>query len=130
MDILFLVGRIILGGYFVMGGFNHFKNLNMMTGYAKSKGTPAPALAVGGSGVMLILGGLSILAGLYPFVGIVLLAVFLVGVTPVMHNFWTVKDPQARMVEMINFSKNLALLGALLMLLEISQPWPMSFTIK
>jgi putative oxidoreductase len=128
MSTLFLLGRIIFGGYFVMAGFSHFQNLNMMVGYAKSKGTPAPTLAVGGSGLMLILGGLSMLLGLYPVVGIVLLALFLVGVTPVMHNFWTVKDPQARMGEMINFTKNVALLGALLMILAVPQPWPMSLT--
>jgi len=29
-----------------MNGFNHFAQLNMMAGYAKSKGVPAPALAV------------------------------------------------------------------------------------
>src|ERR1039457_195590 len=55
-NIAFLVGRIIAGGFFLMNGFNHFAQLNMMTGYAKSKGIPAPALAVGGSGVLLFYG--------------------------------------------------------------------------
>ncbi len=32
VDIAFLIGRIIAGGYFIMGGFNHFKNRGMMTG--------------------------------------------------------------------------------------------------
>ena len=49
--IAFLIGRIIAGGFFLMNGFNHFAKLNMMTGYAKSKGVPAPAIAVDGSGV-------------------------------------------------------------------------------
>ena len=43
--VAFLVRRVIVGGFFLMNGFNHFAQLNIMTGYAKSKGTPAPALA-------------------------------------------------------------------------------------
>jgi hypothetical protein len=38
---LFLVGRIIFGGYFVMSSANPFFKVDMMSGYAKSKGTPA-----------------------------------------------------------------------------------------
>ena len=55
-NIAFLIGRVIVSGFFLMNAFNHFAQLNMMTGYAKSKGVPAPALAVGGSGVLLLLG--------------------------------------------------------------------------
>src|SRR5579863_8406091 len=52
MDIAFLVGRIIFGGYWLMASFNHFKNLNYMSEYAKARGTPSPKLAVGGTGVI------------------------------------------------------------------------------
>jgi cell division protein FtsW (lipid II flippase) len=55
-NIAFLIGRIIVGGFFLMNSFNHFAKLQMMAGYAKSKGIPAPALSVGGSGVLLLLG--------------------------------------------------------------------------
>ena len=33
LSILFLIGRIISGGFFLMGGFNHFKNANMYAAY-------------------------------------------------------------------------------------------------
>ena len=46
MIYLFVLGRILLGGYFIMSGFNHFKNLGMLTGYAQSKGVPMPKAAV------------------------------------------------------------------------------------
>jgi hypothetical protein len=45
MNIAFLIGRIIFGGYWLMASFNHFKNLNYMSEYAKAKGTPSPKLA-------------------------------------------------------------------------------------
>ena len=46
---------------------------------------------------MLALGGLSILSGVLPYVGLAMLAVFLVGVTPKMHDYWNHKDPMQRM---------------------------------
>ncbi len=125
-SIAFLVGRVIAGCFFLMNGFNHFAQLNMMTGYAKSKGIPAPALAVGGSGVLLFLGGLSLLLGYHPTIGTALLVIFLLAASFGIHNFWTVQDQQAKQGEMINFLKNMAILGLLLMTLAIPRPWLMS----
>jgi uncharacterized membrane protein YphA (DoxX/SURF4 family) len=122
----FIVGRVITGLFFLMNSFNHFKNLKMMAGYAKSKGLPAPEVAVGGTGVLLLLGGLSLLLGYHPTIGAVLLVIFLIGVSFGMHNFWAVQDPQAKMMERIQFLKNMALLGFVLMTLMISRPWPLS----
>jgi putative oxidoreductase len=128
-DLLFLAGRLLLGGYFLMAGFNHFRNRKMMTGYAASKGVPMAALAIPGTGLMLAVGGLSILTGIYPFVGIALLSLFLVGVTPKMHDFWNAKDPMAKMAEQSNFMKNAGLLGAILMLAAIGPAWSLALNI-
>jgi putative oxidoreductase len=125
-NIAFLLGRIIAGGYFLMNAFNHFTKLGMMSGYAKSKGTPAPGLAVGGTGVLLLLGGASLLLGYHPTAGAILLVIFLLGVSFLMHNFWAVQEPQAKMMEMVNFMKNMGLLGLVLMTVAIPRPWPMS----
>ena len=89
MNVAYLIGRIIFGSYWLMAALNHFKNLNHMSGYAKAKGTPLPKLAVAGTGVILTAGGLSMLLGVYPVVGIALLIVFLLGVSIQMHSFWT-----------------------------------------
>jgi putative oxidoreductase len=125
-EVALLAGRIIVGVFFLMSGFNHFANLGMMSGYAKSKGTPLPEVAVGGSGVLLILGGASLLLGYHPTIGAILLIIFLLGVSFTMHNFWAVQEPQARMAERVNFMKNMALLGFLLMTIAIARPWPIS----
>jgi uncharacterized membrane protein YphA (DoxX/SURF4 family) len=126
MEVLFLVGRIIFGGYFVMSGMNHFTKLGTMSGYAQSKGTPAPAAAVIGTGILLVLGGLSFLLGVEPLLGGALLVIFVIGVSFKIHDFWTVQDPQARMGEVVNFTKNMALLGAILILMSYRTPWPYS----
>ena len=125
-DIALLIGRIIAGGFFLMNGVNHFAKLNVMAGYAKSKGTFAPALSVGGTGVILLLGGASLLLGYHPTIGAALLVVFLLGVSFSIHNFWAIQEPQAKMMEMANFMKNMGLLGLVLMTVAIPRPWPMS----
>jgi putative oxidoreductase len=126
MVYLFLLGRILLGGYFVMSGVNHFKHLHMLTGYAQSKGVPMPREAVLLTGLMMVLGGLGILLGVAVQVSILVLSIFLLVTTIQMHQFWKISDQMARMGEEINFKKNLALLGALLMLLAIPLPWAVS----
>jgi putative oxidoreductase len=126
LQILFLIGRIIVGGYYLMAGFNHFMNANMMAGYAQSKGTPGAKAAVIGTGILLVLGGASFLLGYHPTIGTGLLILFLLGVSFKIHNFWTLSDPQARMNEQVHFGKNVAMIGFLLMTLMIYRPWPYS----
>jgi putative oxidoreductase len=126
LSILFLIGRIVSGGFFLMGGFNHFKNANMYAAYAGSKGVPAPKAAAVGTGVLLLLGGLSFLLGFHPTIGAALLLLFLLGVSFQIHNYWSVADPQAKQAEQVNFMKNMALAGFILMTLMIPRPWPIS----
>ena len=100
-----------------------------MSEYAKAKGTPSPKLAVAGTGVILLLGGLSMLLGVCPVIGIVLLIIFLLGVSFQMPNFWKVDDAQMRQIETVNFTNNMTLVGALLMSLLLPRPWQMAFGI-
>lgn len=125
-DIVFFVGRLLYGGFFVIMGMNHFTKLGSMAVYASSKGVPIPKPLVLISGLLIVLGGLGIAAGVYIGLSVLYIAVFLVIVTPKMHNFWAIEDPQTRVVEMVNFLKNTALLGGALMLLSIPTPWSYS----
>ena len=123
---LFILGRILIGGFFLKSGYNHFKNLSGMAGYAQSKGVPMPKQAVIVTGIMLALGGLGLILGAYVQFSISLLSVFLIITTFMMHRYWEDKDQMARMGNHVNFYKNLALLGGLLMLLSIPLPWAYS----
>lgn len=109
---LFLVGRLLFGGYFIFNAYNHFAHLSILSGYAQSKGIPGAKLAVAGSGVLLALGGLSIIFNILPLAGLAAPALFLLPVTLIMQPFWKIQDPMARIGEMVNFTKNMALLGA------------------
>jgi uncharacterized membrane protein YphA (DoxX/SURF4 family) len=124
-DVASTLGRLLFGGYFVYNGINHFKNREMMSGYAGSKDVPSPEIAVLGSGSLLLAGGLSVLTGIKPRAGLVLLATFLLGVTPVMHDFWAEEDPQQKANNQVHLLKNTALLGSVLMLMG-SYPWARS----
>ena len=126
MDVLFVAGRVLFGGFFVLSGIRHFQHLAMMAAFTGSKGFPAPKLAVVGSGLLIIAGGLSLLLGVRPEWGVALISAFLIPVTFVMHQYWKHTDPMMRINDQVNFLKNVALLGAAWMLLMIPQPWPLS----
>jgi len=125
-EILFLAGRVLFGGLFFYNGVNHFRSYAAVRGYCAYKGVPMPGPSAIVSGLCLLVAGSSVIAGFRPEVGLVLIVLFLLVVTPVIHNFWTVTDPAQRMGEMVNFTKNAALLGAALMMLLLPRPWPYS----
>src|ERR1700735_4107727 len=111
MKATFLLGRLVFGGFFIYNGIHHLQERKSMGQYAKSKNVPLAEAAVTATGVALIAGGASILLGVKPKLGAAAIAGFLAGVSPVMHDFWQVEEPNQRMNEMINFGKNMALLG-------------------
>ncbi len=121
-----LLGRGIFGGYFLYAGIKHFRKLDMMTGYSASKGIPLPQAAVIGSGALIVLGGLSLLLGIKPRLGAGLIGAFLLGVSPSMHDFWNQDDPQKKMNEQVQFTKNMALLGGASLAAALPEPWPVS----
>jgi len=130
MNIIFLVARIVLGAYYLFNAMNHFSMFGMMAGYVASKGVPAPELAVVVSGLLLLVGGTSIITGYKPTIGITALVVFLVPVTFIMHNFWVEQDQMMQLNQMVNFLKNIALMASTVMFLAIPQPWTKSLGAK
>jgi uncharacterized membrane protein YphA (DoxX/SURF4 family) len=119
MDLVILIGRILFVAVFLTSAMAHFTQAENMTGYAKSKGVPSAALSVLVGGVLLALGGLSVLLGIWPDLGALLLVVFMLPTAVLMHSFWKETDPQARQMEMIQFFKDLGLGGAALMLVGL-----------
>jgi putative oxidoreductase len=85
---------------------------------------PLASIAVPLSGVIALAGGFSILLGYRAKIGAWLIALFLVAVTPMLHNFWTVADPMARQMQMIMFMKNVSMLGGTLLISQFGAgPW-------
>jgi len=117
-----LLARLLFALIFVAAAPNHFSAHTIA--YAASAGVPLASILVPVSGAIALLGGLSILLGYHAKIGAWMIALFLIAITPVMHNFWTVADPMMRQMQMIMFMKNLAMLGgALLITQQGPGPW-------
>ncbi|HET7317797.1 MAG TPA: DoxX family protein [Nitrospirota bacterium] len=114
MNYVVLAGRILYVAIFLMAVPGHFTAQTIA--YSASMGVPLASMTVPLSGVIALLGGLSILLGYKAKIGGWLIAVFLVPVTLIMHNFWSVQDPMQAMTQQIMFLKNVSMLGAALMI--------------
>ncbi|MBV8207905.1 MAG: DoxX family protein [Acidobacteria bacterium] len=114
MKAIYVMGRFLLGGYFLYSGLHHFQQREQMKQYAASKGVEQPDTAVVGTGVLLTASGLSLMLGLKPALGALGAITFLGAVSPRMHDFWNVQDAGQKQTEMINFTKNMALASAAL----------------
>jgi putative oxidoreductase len=113
-DTAVLAGRILFGLIFILSGPTHF--MPQTIAFAASQGIPLASIAVPFSGLMALAGGLSIAFGYRTKIGALLIALFLIGVTPMMHQFWGVADHVAAQNQMAHFMKNLALLGGALLI--------------
>jgi len=119
---IILLGRFLFVVIFLMSGPRHF--LSQTIAYAASQGLPLASIAVPVSGVIALLGGLSILLGYRAKLGAWLIVLFLVGVTPMMHKFWVVSDPMMYQVQFAMFMKNVSMLGGALLISQFgSGPW-------
>jgi len=122
---LFLIGRVLLGGVLAYLGISNMLDAENKIEYARSTGVPVAGLAVPVSFVLLIGGGLGILLGVYPMIASVGVIAFFAGVTPAMHAFWRIDDPDERSQEKTQFLVNLALLGSALIVLAVgTATWP------
>jgi putative oxidoreductase len=109
-----LAGRILYSAIFVLSAFNLFSPETIAQ--ARQAGVPLAQLAVPAAGVMAAVGGLSVLLGYRARIGAWLLVLFLVPVTPALHDFWAVTDPAMRQIQLVMFMKNLSMLGAALLI--------------
>lgn len=115
----FLIGRLLYGGVLAASGLKNVVDPQDAAESAAAMDVPLPGLAARGTGVMLVIGGVAVAAGIAPVVGAGLLAVFFAVVTPTIHRFWAVEDPEERQRELVAFLKNVALLGGALVFLDL-----------
>jgi putative oxidoreductase len=114
-----LLGRILLAALFLGSAIGHLTQTPAMSGYAQAKGVPAARAAVVVSGVLILLGALMVLLGIWADLGALFLFIFLIPTALLMHAFWKETDPQARQMEMIQFQKDIALAGGSLLALAL-----------
>jgi putative oxidoreductase len=119
MEIIVLIARILFAYLLIGSGVAHLTQTSAMAGYAESRGVPSPKLAVQVSGAAFILGGLSILLGIWGDLGALGLAILLLSVAVLMHGFWKETDATVKMNEMVQFNKDIALAAGALAFLAL-----------
>jgi uncharacterized membrane protein YphA (DoxX/SURF4 family) len=119
MDIVFLIGRILFAFTFFLSGLTFHllaSGRAQAITYARGYKAPAPELTVPLTGLMIVAGSVMVALGLWGDLGALLIAAFLVLITPIMHAWWKEEDPMQNMSQQVNFNKNTALLGGALVL--------------
>ena len=114
--IVVLAGRVLFSVFFVRSGIAHVRRQQAMGDYARSAAFPAPYLAGWPAGVWLLAASLSIVLGIWPDLGSLMIAVFVVLAGLYFHRFWTVEDAGQREMQAGNLFRNVSLLGASLMM--------------
>ena len=116
MDELWLIGRILFCALFIASGIGQLVDLEGSTRYATAKGIGPARTGVIASAAAFIVGGVSVLFGIWGDLGALLLVITLIPLTFLMHQFWAERDPIAKQTELSMFMKNIALIGGCVLL--------------
>lgn len=118
MDVVVLVARILFVVIFVTSGIGHLTATQAMTGYAQFKKVPAAKLSVIVSGLLMVVGSISVVLGVYGDLGALLLGLSILGVPVLMHAFWK-EEGEAKQTEQVQFFKTVSLIGGSLALFAL-----------
>ena len=125
---LSLLARLMIVAIFLMSAVaGKIMNFNGTVERMAAEGVPSPTILLGGAIAFLLLGGLSIVLGLWGRFGALLLLIFLAAATYYFHDFWKLPPdtpPERMQREVISFLKTLALMGTMLFLIANGTgPW-------
>jgi putative oxidoreductase len=109
-----LIGRGLLGLYFIVPGITKITGFGEMSEYMLAHNVPFVSALLVLTIVIQIGGGLSLLAGYrVQWVAFILAGLTLV-ISLFMHNFWVMEEGLQRGHELQNFIKNMAIMAGLL----------------
>jgi len=110
-----LIGRILIGTIFLLSGIAKLTDTANTASQMQAAGIPsAYALAII-AGIAEVAGALSIMTGFLARIGALGLFVYLIPTTLIFHHFWDLSG-NAQLTQVVNFMKNLAILGGLSLL--------------
>jgi len=114
--LIVLAGRILIAIYFgAFAGVGHLRRNTQYQGAAKSARFPIPSIAGWPTGLWLLAGSVSIALGIWPDVGAMMFALFLVPAALYLHAYWKLDDPAARRTQQSSFLRNVMMLGSSLL---------------
>lgn len=112
-DWLFVVGRVLLGGLFVVGGIRHLFILPILTEVLAARGLPAARVALVAATAFQIVAGALLMLGLLVPVAVIGLVAFTLAASFLMLNFWDFEGQERENARNLWMS-NLAIIGGLL----------------
>ena len=109
-----LVARVLLAALFIWSGFGKLTGFSGAVAAVAAKGLPIPTVLAALAVAMELGGGILLLIGLRARWIALLFVLFLLVITPMYHDFWN-SAATAVMGQKINFTKNVAIMGGMLM---------------
>lgn len=113
-DLTAVVGRVLLASLFIISGYGKIGGFDGTVHTLAGKGLPLPMVAAAITVAIELLGGLLLAFGWKARWAAVVLAVFTLAASFLIHDFWNMADA-ARRANQINFMKNISIIGGLLM---------------
>ena len=119
-----LRARLMLAAVFLASLGNKIPHFKQTAEYMATEGVPNPIFALVGAIGLLLLGGISVVLGAWTRIGSLFLFTFIMAATFYFHDFWRFADAGQRQLQTIQFMKNMAIGGGLLMLAAFGGgPW-------
>jgi uncharacterized membrane protein YphA (DoxX/SURF4 family) len=117
-SVILLIGRILFVALFVVSAQGHIANHERFVVSARGK-IPIPYVAGWPVGAWLIVAILSVVLGIWPDAGVLMMAAFLIPTALLFHPYWTFSDAALRRTQRGSFYRNISLLGATLALFAL-----------
>lgn len=112
-SLLRFVARVLFAALFFLAGMGKLTDPSMYQQYMAAKGLTMVTPLIYLSAAIEIFGAIFLLLGYWTRTVATILALFLLIVTLVMHNFWAL-DPKESAEQLVEFLKNLGIIGGLL----------------
>jgi uncharacterized membrane protein YphA (DoxX/SURF4 family) len=112
-----LAGRILFAMFFgALAGVGHIRRSDMYEGFARSSEFPVPAIAGWPAGIWLVVGAASLAFGVWPDIGSLMIAAFVVPAALYFHPYWRMEDQAQQQTQRQLFWRNAVVLAASLMM--------------
>jgi putative oxidoreductase len=115
-NICLLLGRLLMGTYFILPGLQKITNYQTMTDYMLAHNVPATVFLLPVTIALQIVLGLAIIVGFKGKVAAFILAGLTLIISIYMHDFWNMVESLERTHETQNFFKNLGITAGLLII--------------
>lgn len=117
--ILIIIGRFLLGGYFLQAGLRNFTKLELHSGILSKKNVPVPQMSILVALAVQVLGGASVAFGVFPMIGAIGLILFTLAASALYHDFWSYSGAE-RTSHLGSWLTNAGLIGGFLLVIANS----------